>query len=444
MLSKMMRLYRETKKALELGSDNFHLPKETKQTRENLHKLREKHQRMGVIRAAKKKVFIPGSPFYSSLNLNILNSKDLLFIDYYFLAILAESFRCGNCTEHAVVALVNILKSGINKSVELLEIESAEGKEEGHVALCLDRAKEFSIKDFSSWRNFGLYNSWGKSEPRRYAGDEAPTALELSAGLLKNHIKINASLRMDSNLNSDQCGMILEFLIRLRVILNAEFFQPLYEAVGRKSEFLENDLKQLYHLIDREIHCFSNLKLLPPASALIKHWETKTSIDPNQFEITGKKANNIKVLIGNRETRFEVKASAPVPDLVEDNKESKADLDDSNSVNSTLWRRTSSHSVSKLGHDFILKAVESYITQRNIKISNKDVIVKKLLTILANYEIPTGDIEKVQHAILHSLYDEVVRTGICCWQVTQHILMLDSAYLEGFFKFLQTKKLILT
>lgn len=184
-------------------------------------------------------------------------------------AIFAKAYKTGRCGEMAAIAFIELLKKGIQKSIEVISSFGIlhDGETGSHQVVLLDRDAKASLTDAKSLANITVVDSWWKYEPKTFSGKEHPSREDLASNYIKKVTKEpDEFVRFDRNLTSKDCQNIITFLGNLKKILTLKYFETIIELSEHKIKMTEvkEELDAIHSTIDKEIACFKSLALNPP------------------------------------------------------------------------------------------------------------------------------------------------------------------------------------
>lgn len=231
--------------------------------------------------------------------INILikgTSEHLLpIVDELISSILAIAYKTGRCGEFCSVAFIELLKKGIQNSIEIIVTSGIlYNREFGtHQVVILDHDAKQNLQNAKSLSNIIVFDCWWKYEPKIFSGDSHPTKEDLSSCYFSKVNAVATSVRYEKNLTSQDCKEIIEFLLRLQSILDYKFFLKVADASTRlfvrKKRELRAEIEEICTVISKEIDCFKLLSLNPPTAPDIEHARKSMFFNPIRVHKIGTK-----------------------------------------------------------------------------------------------------------------------------------------------------------
>lgn len=183
------------------------------------------------------------------------------------LGLLAETYECGNCSDQAALGFYEFLKAGIDKSLEVININLNNGG--SHILLALNRNAHFDVAQPEQWRDVIIFDTWNNASLRVFTGDE-----HANLGYwLESTTAVDSSRRIENNLTATEWSDIIILLQNLKEFLTPKTLNSCIkknhpEEIEIKDGCfnLEEECKRIIGKIDQEIKLLRTLQKNPPSA----------------------------------------------------------------------------------------------------------------------------------------------------------------------------------
>jgi hypothetical protein len=231
-------------------------------------------------------------------NLDSVDPHEISLFEIVISSIFTEVYKCGNCGEQSALSVLEFLKSGINKSIDWVEISGLDinGNPANHSFALLDLDKKTDISDLKTWKGAIFFDTWGKTKPMSFHA-ETPKPESLSSGLIPVITGIKSRARFEKNLTPAQCDKLIIILKNLKKHYTKKKFIDGVKKTKRASVNIDKEFADIQEKIEEQIEIYKQLKLNPPKGPLlppfmIHHYEKREEYTPALFNRRKKHLDN--------------------------------------------------------------------------------------------------------------------------------------------------------